>query len=300
MATSKPSVARDVFLYLLMIVVLGMSAGSLGNLIFQIINHAFPEATDYSYAIMAMRFPIAMLLVAIPVLMWVMRRLHRDITEDPEKLEFKVRKWLLYLTLFVAGLFVIGDLIGLIYGYLNGDLDIRFALKFVTILVIAASVFYYYLRELHGEVRRKANLVGWAMFVVALAAVVWGLIQVGSPAQQRARNRDVQRVSDLSTMQYEIINFWTLKERLPNTLSELEDPIRGYEVPTDPEGLAYEYSRTGTMSFVLCATFAAPSEEEAPQSFRDPYGMQGSWEHGEGRVCFTRTIDPELYPVKTP
>jgi len=295
----KQSVARDVFLYLLMMVVLGMSAGSLGSLVFQIINDAFPESTDFTYAIMAMRFPIAMLLVAIPVLMWVMRRLHKDVSQDPEKLEFKVRKWLLYLTLFVAGLFVIGDLIGLIYGYLNGDLNIRFALKFATILVIAASVFYYYLHELHGEVRGKPKWVGWAMFVVALAAIAWGLVQVGSPAQQRARNRDAQRVNDLSAIQYQIINFWTLKERLPDTLVELQDPISGFQVPTDPEGLTYEYSRTGTRSFVLCATFSAVSEQSMPQ-LRDPYGMQGNWDHAAGRVCFTRTIDPELYPVKTP
>src|SRR3989304_8038914 len=232
MEQSNQSVARDVFMYLLVIVVLGMSAVNFGSLVFQLITQGFPEVGEYvGYATQAMRFPLAALVVVIPVWVWLMRFLHRDVAAHPEKRELKIRKWLLYFTLFVAGPTVLGHLIGLIVGYLNGDLTLRFALKVATILIIAAAVFFYYLRELHGDTDGRASLVGKAMLVLTVAAVVCGFIQVGSPAAQRARDRDATRVNDLTNIQYQIVNFWTAKQRLPSTLTELEDPISGFRVP---------------------------------------------------------------------
>src|SRR5438132_4874360 len=43
-------------------------------------------------------------------------------------------KWLIYLTLFVAALIIIGDLVSLIYNFLGGDVTIKFVLKALSVL----------------------------------------------------------------------------------------------------------------------------------------------------------------------
>ena len=60
----------------------------------------------------------------------------------------------------------------------------------------------------------------------------------------------------------------------------------------------------GALSFELCANFSLDTrliQEKAMPSFapatpaRD-FSFNDNWEHGTGRKCFSRTIDPELYP----
>ena len=160
MDTNK-NLPRDVFLYLLSIVTLVVSAISFGILVFQYINVYFPDLlTDYylspSSYYGSIRQALAALIVIFPVYVWVSRFLKKDIDENPEKRELKIRKWLLYLTVFVAALVIIGDLVTLINTFLNGELTARFILKVLTIFFIAGSVFSYYFSELR-ELRTKGK-----------------------------------------------------------------------------------------------------------------------------------------------
>jgi hypothetical protein len=73
-------------------------------------------------------------------------------------------------------------------------------------------------------------------------------------------------------------------------------------VPEDPQtNEAYEYKKTGSLSFEICANFNKASEAVGTPSVVYPeyVGKVGeNWQHEAGRACFTRTIDPELYPVR--
>ncbi|MEK7085265.1 MAG: DUF5671 domain-containing protein, partial [Patescibacteria group bacterium] len=60
----------------------------------------------------------------------------------------RIRKWLVYFTLFAASLFIIGDLIALIYNFLQGELTVRFFLKILTVFFVAGSVFWYYFMDI--------------------------------------------------------------------------------------------------------------------------------------------------------
>ena len=71
--------------------------------------------------------------------------------KDPEKRSSKVRKWLTYITLFIAAGIIIGDLITVVTGLLAGELTMRFILKALIVLVIAATIFGYYLWSLRQE-----------------------------------------------------------------------------------------------------------------------------------------------------
>ncbi len=302
------SVARDVFLYLLTIVVLTMSAVALGALLFDFVNYYLPDVAQplcaYDSCFSAMRYELAMLFVAFAVLVWAWWFLKRDLAMHPEKADLKVRRWLMYLTLFVAGVTVIGDLIALINGWLQGELTMQFLLKVLAVMFIAGSIFYYFLRELHPERPGKQKYLAWAVIVIVAASLVAGFLTVGSPVSARARNLDAQRINDLSMIQSQIINYWQSKTKLPDNLGQLTDTISGFMAPTDPETKQpYEYTRTGALQFTLCAVFSTQSGESGSTVVRTypvgPYGEGTTWDHGTGRVCFDRTIDPQLYPPKT-
>lgn len=298
---------RDVFLHLLAIVTLYIAAVGFGTLLFEYINYAFPDPLDYySYASGAIRWAIASLIIVFPVYVWISWFLARDQLTHPEQRELKIRKWLLYFTLFLAAIVIIIDLVTVIYNFLGGDLTMRFLLKVVAVLFIAVSIFGYYLWNLReqGMASRdpKMRMFVWAVVLVVTVATIGGFFLVGSPSQERLRRFDDERVSGLQTIQWQIINYWQSKGRVPTTLDELRDPISGFTPPLDPEtNSVYEYRKTGDRAFELCATFKTPSEvrENMPRPYPlGEKGIQDSWTHAAEYTCFSRTIDPELYPVQ--
>ena len=146
-----------------------------------------------------------------------------------------------------------------------------------------------------------------------------GFVIAGSPQNQRLVRLDERRVSDLQTIQWQIINYWQQKEKLPESLETLRDPLSGWSLPVPPlfeEGEKYEYAVKGDLKFELCATFALampkgwreygggkiypmPMMEGRDVAVSYPYpggGVNESWDHEAGRTCFERTIDPDLYP----
>ena len=70
---------------------------------------------------------------------------------SPAKRLSAVRRWLTYVTLFLAATVLIGDLITLVYNLLGGELSLRFVLKVLVVGTIAGAIFGYYLRDLRRE-----------------------------------------------------------------------------------------------------------------------------------------------------
>ncbi|MFC2082480.1 DUF5671 domain-containing protein [Candidatus Bipolaricaulota bacterium] len=147
--------AREAFMYLVLFTTLYLTTFNLGRLLFQFINLGFPDlAAHYDFVDsvrQAVRFSVASLVIAFPIFMYLSLLIGRSIKRDPSKRASKVRKWLTYMTLFVAAGVIIGDLTALVYSFLGGDLSARFALKVVTVAVIAGGIFGYYLWDLRKE-----------------------------------------------------------------------------------------------------------------------------------------------------
>jgi hypothetical protein len=146
--------AREAFMYLVLFSTLYVSAYNFGTLLFQFINGAFPDPAasgwgDYSDT--AVRWSVSSLIVAFPVYLYVSLLISRAIRQDPGKRASKIRRWLTYLTLFVAAGVLIGDFIALVYNFLGGELTTRFVLKVATVGCIAGAVFGYYLWSLRHE-----------------------------------------------------------------------------------------------------------------------------------------------------
>jgi hypothetical protein len=306
MDTQEKTSPKDFFLHLLAIIALYMSAGGIITLLFQYINVLFPDplgSANYASIAGAIRYAMASLIIVYPVYIFVSSALHKGYAEVPEKREYKLRKWLVYFTLFLAALTIITDLVVLVYNFLGGDLTNRFILKILVVLLVAIVIFWYYQKDLKNTLSGKQakGLVLWVSLFI-FASIVAGFFTAGSPLKARLYNFDERKVNDLSSIQYQIINYWQRKQVLPNKLSDLNDSISGFVAPKDPQLNAdYEYAIKTDKSFELCANFNLPNNFGViGKSLSTVPAMPGiyneNWNHEAGRVCFERTIDPALYP----
>ena len=62
-----------------------------------------------------------------------------------------MRRWLTSLSLFVAAVAVMGDVITAVYYLVEGDLTARFLLKVLTIFLVAGMLFIYLSLTLRSE-----------------------------------------------------------------------------------------------------------------------------------------------------
>lgn len=146
--------ARDAFVYLVLFATLYYTAFHLGSLLFDLVNVAFPDPAagrGYAFSGSSMRWSVASLLIAFPVFAFMAHRISRDVERNPIKRLSPVRRWLTYLTLYLAAIALICDFTTLIYNLLGGEIGVRFVLKVLVVAVIAGSIFGWYLRDLRNE-----------------------------------------------------------------------------------------------------------------------------------------------------
>ena len=286
--------AREAFLYLVSFIALYVSAISFGLLAFGLIDHAFPDALDFreSYPSAGQATAIASVIIAFPLYLFLTRHLARHVAGDPERRQSLVRRWLTYFTLVVAAGFILGDLIALLANVLTGDPTIRFTLKAISILVITALIFGFYLWDMRqAEATESAPGNAWALRVLLAAVVImvvgsiaYALVLMGSPGQQRDIRLDQERVSHLVNISDNIDLYWELNEELPTELAQMSGPRYYIDKIHDPEtGSPYEYRILEGALYELCAVFSTDTSN-LPE--RDRRFSERAWDHGVGRTCF--------------
>ena len=206
---------KDFFLWAGAMIALYSSVFAFLALLFQYINYAFPDPLAYAYYSDpfsgGMRFAMATLIVMAPMAVILMRLIRRDIQREHAKAELWIRRWALVLTIFLAGLAVVGDLITLINYFLGGDITMRFVLKVAVLLLVAGGVFLHFLADFRGYWTKntsRANLVGISTGVLVAAAIVAGFFIMGTPGQVRLYRFDNEKLADLQNIQWQIVNFW--------------------------------------------------------------------------------------------
>jgi len=304
----KRNLPRDVFLHLLAIVTLYWSSITFVTLLWQFINNFLPDILTDVYTYQAkfelMRFAVSSLFIVFPLFIFVSWYLNKIYKRESVVRESKIRKWLLYFTLFVAAIIVVVDLVSVINSLLGGETTLKFFLKALSVLLVAGFVFGYYLDDVRREEPTKlAKPFAFGAGTLVLIAIIGSFFVIGSPTTARLVGLDQQKVSDLQQIQYQIVNYWQTKQALPANLSDLTDSISGFMAPTDQQlKINYEYNikDATNLSFELCATFNKPSQTNATRAIKIPYpveaGIGQNWDHLGDRVCFERTIDKQFYP----
>jgi hypothetical protein len=147
--------AWEVFIHLVMFTALYVSAYHLGMLIFDFINLAFPDAlqNQATRTILnnSIRWNISSLIIGLPLFLFAFWFITKSITDDPSKRNSRPRKWLTYLTLFIAVVTLVGDLVTLVNNALGGELTVRFVMKVLTVAIIAGGVFVYFLTDVRQD-----------------------------------------------------------------------------------------------------------------------------------------------------
>ena len=137
------STPKDVFLQLFNILTFYLSVIGFITLHIQYINAVFPDTLNYYFTGIAdaVRVSSSILLIAVPAYVFTAWLLAKDLAVEPQKRELKLRKWLVYFTLFVSAVTIIVDLITFVYNFLSGELTVRFFLKILVVLLVAGAVF---------------------------------------------------------------------------------------------------------------------------------------------------------------
>ena len=322
------------FLCLGLLITLITSVISFLNLVFETLNKRFPDVLNanyqygYStYEYESIRMALATLIIFFPVFIVISYFWKKFIKGAIGSVDELIKKWVIYIILFLSAVVTMVDLVALIRYFISGEITTRFILKVVVVLVTALIVGKYYIFELWDNKVFGFNFKSGPIFssisaVLVVGAIAYSFSIMGSPTTQRLLRLDDRRIGDLQNIQYQVINYWQQKEKLPTKLSDLSNPISGYSLPVDPEfekGNAYEYLIKDKLKFELCATFALPIQKGWKEyskgggimpimnySERDmaaisyPYGgLDESWEHKSGRACFERIIDKDIYPPFT-
>lgn len=300
--------AREAFLYLVLFTFLYLAAWSLGSVLFELVHRAFPDPATFhgGHSVRALRWALAMLLISFPGYLALSRRSYLAARRDPDRRRSRVRKWLTYLTLFVAASTLLGDAITLLFNLLEGELTVRFVLKVVVVGGIAGGVFGYYLWDLRQDdlpleavpARRPGlRLFAAGVTLAVIASLVAGLAVAGSPAHARALKLDHERERDLRQIAGAIDRYWVEFDELPPDLKRL-NATRGYDLPSirDPEsGALYDYLVNGESSYELCAGFTTstlpgdnPPAPGVPGSPRiAPHNDRDFWRHAAERSCYS-------------
>lgn len=312
------------FLSLGAVVALIVSVSAFLSLAFGTLDRVFPDIlTDYyqygyaNYSYEGVRSALALLMIVFPVYLLLEKYSSKFSTSNTiSKVDGTIEKWATYIILFLASITIITDLVILVQYFVSGEITTRFLLKVALTIIVAGIVGLYYVRKLQKESYKPIFLIITILLVFGM--IVWSFSVIGSPVSQRKLRIDQRRIEDIQSIQWQVINFWQQKEKLPETLDELNNPISSFMIPMDPDfesGKKYEYKKISTMEFELCAIFDLPMPQGwipggysgggiMPMMKRDvavssmPYPGQGSenWDHDAGRTCYKRTIDPDLYP----
>ncbi len=288
--------AKDFFLNLGAIVALYTVAISLINLLFTVINRAYPQTTNNGYYYVSsstISWPVATLIIFFPVFVLLMWLLEKGYVGEPEKRNLGVKRWLTYITLFVAGVAMAVDLVTVLYYFIDGqDLTAAFLLKVLVVLVVTGLIFFYYISEIRSKLNSSSRKI-WVIVaaVVILASIVWGFYVLGSPRTQRLYKYDEQKINDLMNLNSSVQSYYSQKNTLPNSIQDLS-ALNYYYIQNDPQsGKPYEYQKTGNTSYKICAEFNEDSKQNnSPNIYMRPVGYT-SWTHPAGHYCFDEVVN---------
>jgi len=294
--------AKNFVLQLGSLIALYVSLSALISVAFGVINFTFPdelwESWRYENAATQIRFGIALLIVFFPTYI-VLTRMVNQSRRTSEGKYLTITKWLIYLSLLVGGGVLLGDLVSVIWTFLNGEITSRFLVKAFTVLFVVGAAFKYYLFDVRGywnTHESKSKMFGALSTALVIAVVVLGFYNIETPSEVREQALDEQQITDFTDIEWRVLEYYRVNDRLPQTL---EMAYGKGILPAAPEGREmYTYRTTSATSFELCGEFARASKEMTTESIAirpvldesptivNPY----NWDHGEGSYCFERVI----------
>ena len=220
--------AKDFFLHLGAMVGLYSSAIAFINLLFSVIDKIYtPIGNFYYYRTPNISLPVATLIVVFPIFILISYLIEKEINQDPTKKDYWVRRWSIYITLFISGIILVSNLVMVLYKFIDGqDLTTGFLLKSLVIVSLMLVVFGYYLQNIREKISGSRKKF-WAVFssILVLISIVFGFSIIGSPKTQRLMRVDEETVSSLQNLQWKVIDYWQVNGKLPKDMPNIKEGL---------------------------------------------------------------------------
>ena len=268
-------------------------------LLFGIINLMFPDATENRYllesASNSVRLGIAMLIVSMPTYLILTRAVNKLRRSEVSDTYLTLTRWLIYLSLIVGIGALLVDLVVIIKTFLEGEVTDRFIFKAAAVIGVIGVAVHYYIFDARGywlTQESKSIMFAIGAGLVSFTAIGYGFASIDSPATVREIKLDHTQITDLQNIQWKLQDLIASSSTLPDTLTELYEPL---PVPTAPETRpAYTYQQTAT-GFDLCATFSNDALDVQDQfgpkfDAMQPIQNGNDWYYTKGNFCFHRLI----------
>ncbi len=271
--SSQNHAAKFAFFYLLSLIALIFMALSTGMIIFQIINKYVPDIlNEYSgrYSDDALRFAISAIIISTPIFYLTTRQIHKNLFSGDLDKESGVRKWLTYFVLLITSVIMIGWLIGIVNSFLSGELTLKFILKALTAIGIAAIIFSFYLYDIKRDnVKGKKDNIIRIYFYVTLTIVIVSFIAslfvVESPMETRKEKLDQKIMNDFSMLESEISRYYNEHNVLPESLDIAQNEyglLKDETLQNEVTGEKYEYKIVDEKNYELCTTFYSSNKDK--------------------------------------
>ncbi len=148
----------DAFEHILLFITLYVLATSAALILYYFVDKWVPGITEDAYNTYArqsqlsrLRSSIAAAIVSFPLFAFFFLRVTKRTMENPHIRNLKSRKFLIYLTLVLTFLIVIGNVIHIIYNFLSGNITANFILSFLVTIFISGIIFLYYLNQIKED-----------------------------------------------------------------------------------------------------------------------------------------------------
>jgi len=289
--------AKHFALQLGSLVSLYLSLSFLVVLLFGVINLRFPDPAELYYAgesaAASVRIGIAIVAVFFPTYLILTRTVNHLRRKESGGTYLTLTRWLIYLSLLIGGGVLLGDLVAVIMAFLEGELTTRFVFKALVVLIVVGAAFHYYLLDARGywlKNERQSIMYGIGAAIVTFVAIAYAFSYIETPAEVRERRLDTKQLGDLQDIQWRIVTYYNTNNTLPESLENIRT---GSPLPVAPEDRTPYRYEVVDRGFLLCATFAYPSQgPQWPNVIDEPSTIKSTqnWDHAAGDVCFERQV----------
>jgi len=310
---TQNNAAKYAFFYMLSLVALIFMALSAGMIIFQIINKNIIDIINQyqgRYSPEQLKFAISALIISAPIFYITVWQIFKNLASGALKKDSGIRKWLTYLILFISSVVMLGWLIGTVNSFLDGDLTVKFILKSITAIGIAAAVFTFYFYDIRREEvdNKKNNIIRIYLFgslVLVIAIFTASLFFVESPTETRNRKIDNAILEDFNIIDGAITTYYDENGQIPMDFAVLKEDfsyLSDNDFKNPVNGEKYEYKIMGENKYELCTAFMSSNKDENADQ-NDYY--KDRWPHEAGYQCLSqkaRNIEntKERIPVAIP
>jgi hypothetical protein len=288
---AKKHQAQFVFYYLLSLISLGAMALGLGIIVFEVLDKVFVDVSNSYFSMQALKTAFSTLLISTPIYYICSHLLFKNIKKQELSLESSLRKWLIYLILFVTSIVMLVWLVSILNSFLNGEMTIKFILKALTALVISAMIFSYYLYNIKQKTVKKRDKIKLIFFIVSLLLVVFALtlaiVHMESPQTTRDKKADENTLRNFDTINMNVNMYYNNNEELPESLEQLKGDSNLNSYPNNSISLKdIEYNKLSETEYELCADFRTSNLDDKYNNLR--YGSNRI--HDSGYECLEQEI----------